>query len=324
MMRHSIMESFGRYKELVLAIVFIFVGGQELLEVLVLEPAPTMDARSSLGALLHMTQVLLILTGTYVFIKAWQEKTELMAQEVKRSGELATLIEALQEKEQALAGMMERLIVVQEEERRLVAYEVHDCLAQLIVSAKQHLDTFKDLRRSHSPKARPELKRGLDRLDRAVIETRRLLRALRPGMLDSLGLVPALRALVDETSQEAGWDAQLTGSLRDVRFASVVETAIYRIVQEALANAAKHAKTSVVTVELREEREQLVAEVKDWGIGFRRAGDKAPVSGLGLLSMRERARLLGGTCRIESSPGVGTRVIAAIPLRNGTADGNCR
>lgn len=318
----SEVEKVGRYKELVLATVFVFMGGQELLEVLVLEPSPRMDARFSFGVLLHLAQVLVILAGTYVFIKGWQEKTGLMHLELKRSGELATVVAALQEKEQALARMMERLVVVQEEERRLVAYDIHDCLAQLIVSAKQHLDTFEDLRQSQSPRALPELKMGLDRLDRAVVETRRLVAALRPGILDSLGLIPALRALLEETRHEAGWDARLTDNLHDLRLPSTVETAVYRIVQEAMGNAAKHARASRVTVELRKERDQLAAEVKDSGIGFRIAPDQGPASGLGLVSMQERARLLGGTCRIESSPGMGTRIVATLPLRNGTPDGN--
>lgn len=139
---HNAVEQLGRYKELVLATVFVVMAGQELLEVLVLEPV---GARLSPGLLLHFGQILVILTGTYVFIKAWQEKTDLMGLELKRSRELARLVGTLQEKEQALARAMERLLVVQEEERRLVAYDIHDCLAQLVVSAKLHLDTFRDL-----------------------------------------------------------------------------------------------------------------------------------------------------------------------------------
>ncbi|MBI4608153.1 MAG: sensor histidine kinase [Candidatus Rokubacteria bacterium] len=320
---HPVAETFGKYKELALGAVFGLMAGQELLEILLLETSAAAHTRFSLGAFLHLGQVLLIFAGTYVFIKAWQEKTELMDLEVKRSGELAMVVRTLQEKERALARMMERLRVVQEEERRLVAYDIHDCLAQLIVSAKQHFDTFEDLRQNQSPESHLELERGLDRLDRAIVETRRLLAALRPGTLDSLGLIPALRALLDETRQEAGWDAQVTDDLGDIRLPPTVETAVYRIIQEALANAAKHAKTSRVSVELRNERDRLVVKVSDWGVGFRVA-DRTAGPGLGLLSMRERARLLGGACHIESEPGLGTRVSATIPLRNGTADGEPR
>ncbi|MFQ5828129.1 MAG: hypothetical protein ACE5JD_03105 [Candidatus Methylomirabilia bacterium] len=84
---HAIVERLGRYKELALAIVFVVMGGQELLEVLVLEPSPTLNALFSAGALLHLGQVVVILTGTYVFIKAWQEKTELR---IRRSRGLAS------------------------------------------------------------------------------------------------------------------------------------------------------------------------------------------------------------------------------------------
>jgi signal transduction histidine kinase len=314
----AIIERLGKYKELALAGVFIFIGSQELLEVLILELPPAMDDHLSLGILLHLGQVLVILAGTYVFIKAWREKTTLVAQEVKRSSEFVLLIGALQEKEQTLAGTMERLQVIQEEERRLVAYDIHDCLAQLIVSAQQHLDTFEDLWRRQSPQADAELEKGLDRLNRAILETRRLLAALHPGTLDSLGLIPALSALLDETGQEAGWEVQLTDDLGDIRLPPTVETAVYRIVQEALGNAAKHAKASRVTVELCKASDQLAVEVRDDGIGLRIAPARNPAASLGLLSMKERARLLGGTCRIASQPDLGTSVLVRIPLKDET------
>jgi len=316
----SVVDKLGRYKELVLVSVFIVMAGQEILESLVLESSPGVEGRVSLSLLLHSGQILLILTGTFIFIRAWQEKTELMSLELKRSNELARVVGVLQEKEQALARMMERLRVVREEERRLVAYDIHDCVAQLVVSAKQHLDTFEDLWHCQSAQAQAELERGIERLNRAIGEMRRLLRALGPGTLESLGLLPALRALLDETSQEAGWEARLTHTLGDVRLPPTVETAVFRIVQEALANAAKHAKTPRVGVELRKEPDRLAVEVRDWGLGFRLASDTPPTGGLGLLSIRERARLLGGTCRIESGPGLGTRIVVTIPLRNETAD----
>jgi len=318
---HSVVERVGKYKELALAAVFVFMAGYELLEVLLLEAS---QARLSLGVLLHVGQTLVILTGTYGFIRAWHEKTELINLEVRRSAELAKVVGTLQEKEQALRRMMERLVVVQEEERRLVAYDIHDSLAQLIVSAKQHLDTFEDLWRSRSPQARAELEKGLDRLDRAIVETRRVLAALRPGTLDSLGLIPALRALLEEWSQETGWDAQLTENLGAARLPPTLETAVYRIVQEALANAARHARAPRVTVDLRKEEDHLLVEVNDWGVGFRPGSDAVSAAGLGLLSMQERARLLGGTCHIESSPGRGTQIAALIPFGNGVGDGKSR
>jgi signal transduction histidine kinase len=316
----SAVDKLGRYKELALLSVFILMAGQEILERVVLESFSGLGGRFPLSLALHSGQILLILTGTFLFIRAWQEKTDLMNLELKRSNELARMVGALQEKEQALARTIERLFVVREEERRLVAYDIHDCLAQLVVSAKQHLDTFEDLWRRQSDQAQAELERGLDRLNRAIVETRRLLRTLGPGTLDSLGLLPALRALLDETSQAAGWEAHLTHNLGEVRLPPTVETAVFRIIQEALANAAKHARTPRVAVELRKEPDRLAVEIRDWGVGFRGGPDSPPVPGLGLLGIRERARLLGGTCRIESGPGLGTRVAVTIALRNGTAD----
>jgi signal transduction histidine kinase len=159
------------------------------------------------------------------------------------------VIAALHEKEEALAAAMERLRVVQEEERRLVAYDIHDCVAPMIVSAKQHLDTFEALWRGQAPAAGAELERVSTRLDQAIVETRRLLAALGPTTLDALG--PTLKTLLEETGQEAGWTVELRSDLGDARLPPRVETAVYRIVQEALANAAKHAKASRLTVTLR-------------------------------------------------------------------------
>ncbi len=119
---------------------------------------------------------------------------------------------------------------------------------------------------------------------------------------------------MDETGREAGWEVRLTDDLGDVRLPPTVETAVYRIVQEALANAAKHAKASRVTVELCKETDQLALEVRDDGIGLRLAAPGNLAVSLGLLSMKERARLLGGTCRIASQPDLGTSVLVRIPF----------
>ncbi len=315
--RRNLGETLGRHKELVLATVFLLVAGQEFVEIWALERFGPSSMRFWLGLVLHGGQVLAILAGTFVFIRAWQGKSALMDQAIQRSAELERVIAALHEKEQALAAAMERLRVIQEEERRLVAYDIHDCVAPMIVSAKQHLDTFEALWRSQAPAAEGELERVCTRLDRAIVETRRLLAALGPTTLETLGLIPALKTLLEETGHEAGWTVELGSDLGDVRLPPRVETAVYRIVQEALANAAKHARASRLTVTLRAGRDTLVVEVADTGIGFRVTPDSGVATGVGLVSMRERARLLGGTCRIDSAPAGGTRVIATIPLRSG-------
>ncbi|PYM05010.1 MAG: hypothetical protein DMD82_12600 [Candidatus Rokuibacteriota bacterium] len=313
-----------RYRELVLAIVFLVIASQELLEMWLLEPrgaSPRMGPLS-IDVLLHLAQVIAVLAATYIFIRAWQQRTALMDREVARARELADLVAALREKEEALARMVEKLIFAQEQERRIVAYDVHDGLAQLIVSAKQHLDTCEDLWKSDPGRAEQELDLGLDRMERAVVEVRRLLTALRPSLVDPIGLIPAVRASLDEVGREAGWAVSLTQNLEEARLPAAVETSAYRIVQEALANALKHARTTRVDVDLKKDGDTLFITVADWGVGFRSTSGETPGSGLGLLSMRERARLLGGDCVIESEPERGTRVRVRLPLGAGAAGGS--
>src|SRR2546425_3451838 len=276
----------------------------------------------SIDVLLHLAQVIAVLAATYIFIRAWQQRTALMDREVARSRELADLVAALREKEEALARTVEKLVFAQEQERRIVAYDVHDGLAQLIISAKQHLDTCEDLWKSDPGRAEQELDLGLDRMERAVVEVRRLLTALRPSLVDPIGLIPAVRASLDEVGREAGWAVSLTQNLEEARLPAVVETSAYRIVQEALANALKHAQTTRVDVDLKKDGDTLFITVADWGVGFRSTSGETPGRGLGLLSMRERARLLGGDCVIESEPERGTRVRVRLPLGAGATGGS--
>ena len=313
-----------RYRELVLAVVFLVIASQELLEMWLLEPRGRSTGMGplSIDVLLHLAQVIAVLAATYIFIRAWQQRTALMDREVARARELADLVAALREKEEALARMVEKLIFAQEQERRIVAYDVHDGLAQLIVSAKQHLDTCEDLWKSDPGRAEQELDLGLDRMERAVVEVRRLLTALRPSLVDPIGLIPAVRASLDEVGREAGWAVSLTQNLEEARLPAAVETSAYRIVQEALANALKHARTTRVDVDLKKDGDTLFITVADWGVGFRSTSGETPGSGLGLLSMRERARLLGGDCVIESEPERGTRVRVRLPLGAGAAGGS--
>ncbi len=288
----------GRYREIVLAAVFVGVAGWELLEIWTLERP--LSSGVSLTVLLHALQVVLILGVSGALLRAWQEKTA---------------------HEQALARMVEKVVFAREDERRRIAYDLHDGIAQLVVSAKQHVDTCGDLWESDSPRAAQELAKGLDRLQRAIAETRRVLMALRPSAVDSIGLVAAVRNSLEEAAQEAGWSVGFTENLRGIPLSPAVETAVFRIVQEALANASRHAATARLDIDLQREAGWLTLDVRDHGVGFAAASDQAAGRGLGLVSMRERARLLGGSCTVESQPARGTRIRVRLPLGNGQAGG---
>lgn len=141
-------------------------------------------------------------------------------------------------------------------------------------------------------------------------DIRGLARELRPSALDDLGLVPAIKIYIDNFSQHYGIDVSFQSELKH-RLDVMVETAAYRIVQEALTNLGKYADVSTACVSIREDGDRAIIEIADEGDGFDRDGVE---DGVGLLSMEERARSVGGQLDIRSAPGEGTRVILSVPL----------
>ena len=147
-----------------------------------------------------------------------------------------------------------------------------------------------------------------------VVETlhdvRRLAVELRPKALDDFGLVPALERLRETFSEQTGMRVDLESQIRE-RLPPDVETAFFRIVQEALTNIVKHARAGAVSIVLAQTGRQVTAVIEDDGRGFT-PDDRG--EGLGLLGMGERLALLGGKLKIESSPGAGTTIVAEVPL----------
>src|SRR5215471_6901490 len=291
----------ARHRELALALTFLGVAGWELVEFVTLErPKGT---RGPLPLTVHSVQITLVLIVTWTMIRAWQQRTRY---------------------EDALAGMVEKVIMAQEEERRRIAYDVHDGIDQLIVSAKQHVDTARELDTRDRERTQGELARASRRLDAAVVETRRVLQALRPSAIDSLGLAGAMRRALDDAAQDAGWAVHFVDHLGEAQVPAPVETAAFRILQESLLNAARHSQSASVEVELGARRGWLDLAVRDDGVGLSPDASAAAGRGLGLTGMRERARLLGGTCLIESRRGGGTAISVALPLDPGEVDAASR
>lgn len=203
-----------------------------------------------------------------------------------------------------------------EEERRLIAYELHDGLAQMVVSTHQHLQAFAARHRPRSQPTRAELDRVLDLARRSVTEIRRVIAGLRPTALDDFGLATALRMQV-AALQADGWEVSYHDSLGAQRLTPTIETVVYRVAQEALTNVRKHAQTTRVAVTLAHDEQRLRLEVQDWGCGFEPAQMLAAAGlgeRIGLRGMRERVALLGGHWSVRSSPGNGALVVAEIPL----------
>lgn len=225
--------------------------------------------------------------------------------------------EKLAERERQLQVLVARMIDAQEEERRRVAYEVHDGFTQMAAAAYRRLALFAEHRLPEDAQDRQELEDSVALVQRTVVEARRIIANLRPTALDDFGLANAVRLQVEELRAE-GFEASYVETLGEARLPATLETTLFRVAQEALANARKHAQTDRVCVSLGRRAEKVVRlEVRDWGQGFdttelRQRG--GPGERVGLSSMRERITLLGGALEIRSEPGAGTSVVAEVPL----------
>jgi len=199
-----------------------------------------------------------------------------------------------------------------EEERRFVAYELHDGLAQLAASAHQHLQAFASHYHPRSPQARQELDQALMLAQRSVREARRLIAGLRPTILEDFGLATALRLQVDAHRND-GWTVIYDESLQSERLPPTIETTLFGVAQEALTNVQKHAHTTQVRLVLERRESKVHLEVQDWGCGFELCALShhcSPGEHMGIRGMQERMELVGGHLSISSQPGAGTLVVA--------------
>jgi PAS domain S-box-containing protein len=212
------------------------------------------------------------------------------------------------EAERARTELLSRLVFAQEDERRRISREMHDQFGEQLTALAQQIRVLKDAGSSNGRwQAHVEsLERIAARLDRDVDQ---LVWELRPTALDDLGLRAALANYVQSWSGRVGINATLhTAGLLDDRLPSHVETALYRIAQEALTNVAKHARAGHVDVILERRGDHVLLIIEDDGVGFDSAAAQASGHGLGLVGMKERAGLVGASLEIESSPGSGTTV----------------
>jgi PAS domain S-box-containing protein len=208
--------------------------------------------------------------------------------------------------------LLRRLIDLSERERKYLSYEIHDGFAQQITGALFHVEAYKRLREDDAPKAEKDLDYAVEMLRRSIDETRRLISGLRPPILDEAGILAAIDYLICEYREKSGIDIMFQHDLRAVRLAPPLESAIFRIVQESLANACRHSGSEFIRVELNDAAERLHVVVFDEGAGFEPAA--VPEDRFGLRNLRERARLLGGAAEIQSAPGEGCRVCVELPL----------
>jgi signal transduction histidine kinase len=223
--------------------------------------------------------------------------------------ENAALRERLVAHQDRLRALADGILRARETEARRIAHELHDEASQILAGLHITLDTL-----ARDVPGQPDALRRLHaELDRVEAQLRRLSHELRPTMLDDLGLAAALEWLGQGVTDRTGVPVTVTAPER--RLVPDVETALYRIVQEALNNAVRHGQPRRIDVEVQEEGAHIRAVVRDDGQGFdvaaawARRGDR----GLGLIGMRERAEVLGGTLEIRSTPGQGAELTVRIP-----------
>lgn len=235
---------------------------------------------------------------------------------LRQNRELAQLSEELRQKEQIRAQLLEKVISAQEEERKRIARELHDETSQALTSLVVGLKVLEGL---HDPAQIKAQVAELRELATATLESvHGLALELRPSVLDDLGLVAAVQRHVAAQAKKYNLDVDFhTAGLDGMRLPPETETAVYRIVQEALANVARHSRAASASVVLERRNDTLVAIVEDDGQGFDVDALLAREQSLGLHGMRERAFLVGGKLTIESSPGAGTTVFVQVPLVSG-------
>jgi PAS domain S-box-containing protein len=230
---------------------------------------------------------------------------------------------ALQRSQRRLWELATHLQERQEAERQHIAREIHDELGQALIGFKMDL-AWLAKRLGAAPASCQDHLTSMTAHVEALFETvRRIGMALRPSMLDELGLVAAMEYQLQEARRRTGLAYVLTVPAAEIVIESACATALWRIFQEALTNVIRHAQASTVTVLITQERDGLLLEVVDDGKGIA-AEPRARRDALGLLGMRERAALWGGTVTIQGQPGAGTTVTVRMPYHPVCTRGACQ
>jgi two-component system sensor kinase len=218
--------------------------------------------------------------------------------------------QALREEQRSLR----RLLRSHDQERKLISYEIHDGLAQQLVAALYQCQAARRRAEKETEESAHALGELQSTLQQCLAETRRLISGMRPPALDEFGVVTAVQGLVDDTASRSELQVVFHHDVAFERLDPILENAIYRIVQEGLANAVRHSRGTRVVIELEEAGDQVEIRVQDDGVGF----DPAQVDAkrFGLAGIRERARLLGGQVTLRTAPGEGTRLLVRLPRQS--------
>jgi signal transduction histidine kinase len=216
-----------------------------------------------------------------------------------------------------LGQVVRKTILAQEEERLRLARELHDETAQTLAALTIALDRARDDLDGATADAREQIREARAIAGRLLSETRRLILGLRPSVLDDLGLVPAIRWLCETGLADRGVEVAIEADQGGARLPGYVEVALFRIIQEAVGNIARHADATHVRIGMSVAAEVARVTVADDGRGFdvaRAMGPDGSDSSVGLVGMQERVAILGGSIEIRSAAGSGTEIVVEVPV----------
>lgn len=231
--------------------------------------------------------------------------------------ENSILYEEAKQREKLRGKLLNSVINAQEEERKRIAREVHDEYGQVLTGLMMSIESIENMTLPQQSQLRERLRNTRFTVDSALRDMRRLTLGLRPSTLDDLGLLAALRSYIQTHLEDAGVKTDFESKGLTRRLAPAVETALFRIVQEAIHNITKYAEASHVKIKIEVGKGKITAIVEDNGRGFDVDAVfkyKMRTQSLGLLGIQERAALLGGTFSISSQIGQGTRLVVEIPI----------
>ena len=223
----------------------------------------------------------------------------------------ARMMDALREREMRIVELSGHLLKAQEEERKRISRELHDETGQALMVIRLYLGMLDGTVETEEAKARIGELLGV--VDRTIEGIRRIIGRLSPLVLQELGLIAAIRKEAKDLNKNAGVRTRVNISENFGRLDPVIETAIYRVVQESLHNVAKHAQARNVEIQLERKGETLKLRIEDDGTGIRQVTNSMRPS-FGLAGMHERVATLGGQMKVASREGVGTRISITVPL----------
>jgi signal transduction histidine kinase len=230
----------------------------------------------------------------------------------------ARMTDALREREARIAELSGHLLRAQEEERKRISRELHDETGQALMVIRLYLGMLEGTVSTRSSRAK--IKETLEVVDRTIEGIRRIIGRLSPLVLQELGLIAAVRKEAKDLAKSTGVKARVNLASDFGRLPGALETAIYRVVQEALHNVAKHADATSVVIEMSREGDRVHLAIQDDGVGITPKPNPGRQT-FGVSGMRERIATLGGKMTIVSSPGQGTRIEVDAPISSPSAVG---